>query len=496
MAVIFMIGGKGDQSAVNVSASGTYDDSGTMTWDLAQGDDGALLADTAIAGGDLTEVLSGPNTGKVLITDPPTFGAGTGDAWVDIYIRLTGTANHAEGNYIILASTATTMDIDLAYAGTGGSADETCRARVGGALPIATEASIQDSIDIALAGAFIKIAVDNTGSASINFNDTVNIDIQDGTANSHITIQGVDNGGVELTPGDELPVLTTTLTLANGLVKIGPGTSFYDFRFLDFNGGGIGKAEFCIDNASTLSDFHVIYNCKLHNSDAQCIKWVGDKSALLFSEIYDADRGSNTVPGVAFNGQGSLILGNIIHDNPQDGLFVNDTFTKVSYNLIYNNTVLGINIGNVADQAVVDNNTVYNNGVGIFIDTLADLCFVYNNTSSNSGTYNWRLDNNATHFGYFAHNHSHNGGSGDVDDGFTWADIGEGNNITGDPLFVSVTDGSEDFTPRHGSPLLGAGAPVAFATAAGPLAITNYPHIGALTRKEPKRYPRPAWHGA
>ena len=78
-----------------------------------------------------------------------------------------------------------------------------------------------------------------------------------------------------------------------------------------------------------------------------------------------------------------------------------------------------------------------------------------NNTSSNSGTYNWRLDNNATHFGYFAHNHSHNGGSGDVDDGFTWADIGEGDNITGDPRFKLPS--RADFSLGSLSPLRDAG---------------------------------------
>ena len=31
------------------------------------------------------------------------------------------------------------------------------------------------------------------------------------------------------------------------------------------------------------------------------------------------------------------------------------------------------------------------------------------------------------------------------------------NNQTGDPLFTSVTDGSEDFTPTTGSPLIGNG---------------------------------------
>jgi len=62
-------------------------------------------------------------------------------------------------------------------------------------------------------------------------------------------------------------------------------------------------------------------------------------------------------------------------------------------------------------------------------------------------------------------------------------------------LTTDPTDGTNDvagdyhhydFTPKHGSPLLGAGFPPYFYMAGeSDPAVTNYGHIGAVTRKEP-----------
>ncbi len=476
MAVIHMVGGKGDQSAANIAAGGAFDDSGTMEWDAAQGTNGAILADTGINGGDITD----NGSGKVRITDAPTFGAGVSNAWKDIYIDLDGVSTHAAGKYKITASTATTIDIDLTYAG-----DETCRARVGGALPNITQSGVQDSADLVTAGDFIRVAVDDGGSASIPFSSTVDIDQNSGTVNSRITIEGVDNAGVRLTPGAELPVFTTGSALAGGLVQIGVNKTYWDIHTLDVNGGGEGKAKFGIYNPSAFSDFWRIFNCKVHNTDQQAVSWVGDRGTFAFNEVYDADKVVGGFRALVFQGQYSLVIGNSVHDNPGTGLYVNDLGMKVSNNLVYDNGGIGIEVEEAGDFSSLNNNTIYGNDVGVFIDTDAEFCFVWNNTSSGNTTVNWDLDADATHFGYFAYNHSHDGG-GDVADSFTWATLGEGNNITGDPLFVSVASGSQDFTPRHGSALLAAGAPASFAIAGNPLAITNYQDIGAVSRQEPK----------
>ena len=487
--IIYMIGGKGDQSgssgAPSLQAGGAFLSSGSMTWANAQAANGAVLADTGINGGDITQTPAGST---IRITDV-TFANATNNAWVDIFINLVS-ASHQNGRYKITASDTNIIDITLTH-----STDEVCRATVGGALNPVDRVDLQIAVDLAAVGDFVNISVDDTGSVSIPFGDTLDIDQNSGSVNSRITIQGVDNAGVRLTSGAELPVLLGDVVLTNGLINIGTNKLYWDIRLIDLNGGGAGKARHCLLNLSSFSDFNRVFDCKLHNTDRTPLEWVGDRSAFVGLEVYDADKADGGFNAMTVNGDRTLVLGCSIHDNPGAGLVINDFGCHVHNNIIYDNGGIGILVGTLGDQSAISNNTVYGNDVGIFINTDADFCFIWNNTSSGNTTVNWDLDADATHLGYFAYNHSHDGG-GDVADGFTWADIGEGNNITGDPLFVSVTDGSEDFTPRHGSALLGAGAPIAFATAAGPLAITNYQDIGAISRQEPKRYPRPAWHGA
>lgn len=59
-----------------------------------------------------------------------------------------------------------------------------------------------------------------------------------------------------------------------------------------------------------------------------------------------------------------------------------------------------------------------------------------------------------------------------------WTDVGNGNNVVGDPKFKDPLSG--DFTPQANSPLLAAGMPTAHSS------VTNYAHIGAVTPKRPR----------
>ena len=107
-------------------------------------------------------------------------------------------------------------------------------------------------------------------------------------------------------------------------------------------------------------------------------------------------------------------------------------------------------------------NTVYGNGShGIEMQNyagdgtpIANL-HLWNNTCVDNGGYGfyWGTASPTVDL-LMDYNHTHNNTSGVTD---RTGGLPGDNNVTGDPLFTSTTDGSEDFTPLTGSPLIGAG---------------------------------------
>lgn len=135
-----------------------------------------------------------------------------------------------------------------------------------------------------------------------------------------------------------------------------------------------------------------------------------------------------------------------IHHNTGAGINSGVVSSYVINSLIYRNGGIGVKLSYsyYKDFTVCSNNTIYANGS----HGVEGPCIIGRNSLVNNGGYGI---NGPSLTGVNA-NHYHNNTSGETS-------LGAGNtpgldNVTGDPLFTSVVDGSEDFTPQEGSPLI------------------------------------------
>lgn len=185
------------------------------------------------------------------------------------------------------------------------------------------------------------------------------------------------------------------------------------------------------------------------------------------SEIYGANASAGNSHGIDADGTTGFkghFERNSIHDCDGAGVYANlssyDSLTMLS-NIIYDNTDSGINIafaGSTSTVMSICKNLMHGNdgdGFEVSDSTGNDTSwFTFSqNTMVSNGGYgaNVAADQINT-FAANSNNHYHGNTSGDRNN------LPAGTNDTsGDPLFTSVTDGSEDFTPASGSPLLDAG---------------------------------------
>lgn len=154
-----------------------------------------------------------------------------------------------------------------------------------------------------------------------------------------------------------------------------------------------------------------------------------------------------------------------IHDNTSYGLLVavNSATERaiLNRNLFYDNGNSGVVVSSTTDTTLVHvtNNLFYGNSShGFEISTTGgvDSCmmnFVGNSCVSNGGYGASIAADQVNLFGHVDYNHYYDNDSGARNN----LPAGD-NDQSGDPLFTNVTDGSENFTPGSGSPLLSNGA--------------------------------------
>jgi hypothetical protein len=196
----------------------------------------------------------------------------------------------------------------------------------------------------------------------------------------------------------------------------------------------------------------------------------GGTAGILFvsdSEIYGANASAGSSHGIDADGTTAFkftMFRTSIHDCDGHGVYANvgarDAHILIS-NLIYDNTDSGLlvaNVGSSNSMLVYSNNLFYgNSGDGFEIsdstgDDAAWISFDHNTMVSNGG---YGANVAADQINIFASN-SNNHYHGNTSGGRNNLPAGT-NDTSGDPLFTSVTDGSENFTPASGSPLLDAG---------------------------------------
>ena len=257
--------------------------------------------------------------------------------------------------------------------------------------------------------------------------------------------------------------LTATANLVNGLIRFGTGTgiSYVDIIGFVIDGGGAGNAEKGLSFPDADSDFIHIIDCTIQDviePPGYGIEFQGDAYAVINTTVAGCRYG-------IFAGTGDAMKTQYLHSSFRDngvGVHVDATDNHfIHCEFIDSSSTLGTGDGLVFDD-VESFGTVQlcsflnNDGDGMQINVASLQIMVLNNASSGNGGFGYNIsDNNVTSLGVFGYNHSYN--ETDCSDTGTWATLGIGNNITGDPKFNNVADGSEDLDLQASSPLIAAG---------------------------------------
>ncbi len=454
----WIIGGRGDMTGANALNGGGWTGS-TRTWTDSQGTNGDPIVD--ISDGDCSD--SGQQYGLgyncVRLTNSGEFV----NALVDVYAHVEFTATYSDGRYLVMAVDGSGNYIDIALEFSSADPDITM-CKIGGAL--SGDAAINTMLAGVAAGDIVKVAGDTSSATTYTITATWTSTV-DATRAAPITFEGVDKtDGALMTYGiDALPIITTENSLTNGLVWWN-GADYWISRCVDLNGNGAGKGRYCLRAGA----YNWVLNCIIRGADySGLLANTGNYIAQCDIHTNNASAGAQ---GGAYSGAATHFEGNYIHDNTGDGCLItaNDNVV-LDNNIIYDNSGHGCSIGAAGNYNTIRYNTFdRNGGNGIDVDAAALYSTISDNSIGNSGGYNYDFNGAITTLIVFARNHSYNGTSGHWSEGAdeTWATAVHGNNIAGDPLFTSVVDGSENYLPASGSPLIEAG-------------INNFT-IGAITR--------------
>lgn len=329
-------------------------------------------------------------------------------------------------------------------------------------------ATIQKAIDTAVGDDTVLICNDGTHTPAVQIDTDTNL----GTGSAYIMVRGCAADG---TDDGTMATISGSAMDANIDIIVNTIFSYYFFENLRFT-----AAKRYAFNFATKSGMWIFRNCKIDSCVSDGIYWTESAGVITFydCEIYGnggcgIDNGNNAARGVAY------LYNCSIHDNTDSGLWLspgtvaNRASSSELYNcLIYDNGADGLKLSpNAGSRPKVSNCTIYGNtGDGIDINSTDTSLFLVIDTilsgnggygiNFNSSTFDWLRAYGICSYGNSTAHTDINGGT-----------IPGVNHIIEDPNFVSVTDGSENFTPQN------ANLKYSWAFKAGG---TSYRQIGAI----------------
>lgn len=325
---------------------------------------------------------------------------------------------------------------------------------------VAPWATPQFALDTIAAADEIRLCAD----ANFLTNSVIDDDITSGAAATPINIRGANARGLldgtraTIKAGDSFPGSTYLVHSADDL-------TFHFWHDIIFDAapeiGGTAAIR-CFTNQDTTTDAAVIrfHNCDFKNSSSHGVE-MGGTTSWSFYECEFFDNGGQGIRGLS-GSRGIFQLRHCsTHDNASDGASVARNGSLFSYTDFYGNggngllTSIGYDalkcrgcnfIANGADGLEASGSSNRLNYI------LLDNFFGYN------AIYGLHMDaSNVLQRDRISNNHSHNNASGHTSSATSdadWTDFADGDNTFDDPLLVSIVDGSEDFEPQSGSPLL------------------------------------------
>lgn len=440
MSTRWIVGGQGTQADKATDHAGAILNGTAATWANCQGVNGQSLTAMTVAGNSIVD------NGATITLSAVGIGFFVP---VGCYVSIIWDANsdYVDDRYDITISTNNAITIN--YAGgvdKPGIGENATAVVVGGALGgtagANTRIALQIVFDQLTAGDTVSIA---QGTYTI---DGTAVAVDSGTVNTGLitakmNIQGVNSvTGDILTVGETRPIITANASIANkSPINVTGTLSYFDWRFIDCQGGGAGKADHAmyLNDQGTLS-YHRFFNCLFHASDLSPLHIRAGSCLFLDCEMYDGLGGQ---AGAYIRGNFHRVIDCRCYDNAgasADGINLRSSGGLVQNCVCYGNGQHGIEIPTESNEAVIVNNTLQGNaGDGLHVHTDADNVVVKNNIASDNTGTQFELNGDIVHFAYFGYNHAY-GGSALVDAG-TWATLGEGNNITGNPAFVNAAGG-------------------------------------------------------
>ncbi len=305
-------------------------------------------------------------------------------------------------------------------------------------------ATTQKAADTAIAGDEVRLCATGTETPS----SVTAFDTNSGTYSNHIRFVAYNATGTA-------PLTTGYYTISGA--SLGAGADIFDMNGqdrIDFDGIRLtGAPAHGMEHSSGTLDGVYLRRCRIDNCGGNGIYM--DNSSQ-FCSIVDCEIDDNVGDGVgqSTSSRGRLTaIASSIHDNGEHGINLGQVCTFVGCQ-VFDNTLDGIHIHGASAEILVTGCTIYGNGSdGIHIDDPLKSINVSNSSIAQNGGYGISTNSNGLEFITSDRNHTHNNTSGIIDTGT----LPGSNNVTGDPLFASVVDGSEDFTPGASSPLAGAG---------------------------------------
>jgi len=309
-------------------------------------------------------------------------------------------------------------------------------------------------------GSQLVICDDGNGTGTHwEYAATLDLDTNNGGSRGLYYRGGNGRGVVD---GTQAVISGASLGASTNLVAFSAayGLRMFDLRFT----GGTADNLNC---AATTSLNCIFTRCRIDNATDSGV--FSDSDGWVFN---DSELDSNGAYGYAASSNRSEFLTfccSSVHDNTNAGVLAGGSSMNADKSLFYDNGGDGWTLNRYATLFRVDGSVFFGNsgnGVGVTSTYFGfALGTVRNSVFRSNGAYGLSVGAWTVEYAEVANNCFHNNTSGATDGvvGALGTAAGGDTNIYVDPLFVSETDGSEDFTPQVGSPLIRGGTPDATA---------------------------------
>lgn len=210
------------------------------------------------------------------------------------------------------------------------------------------------------------------------------------TAEAWLSLDNGDKKSI-LIPGDSVKVLAANYSFSDSIQLTTSGTADLPVTYCKHDSG---KAVFDIGGALAPviyieADNVKIDNLEITNAGHQGVKIVGDSCVITRCNIHD-----NIQDGIYVDGDYNLILKNLVYNSGESGIENKDlaNYNRYYGNTIYNSTLQGILVHDGVNTARIFNNILVANDIGILAEALNICGFndVWGNTTADY--YNGAVD--------------------------------------------------------------------------------------------------------